>query len=227
MPNSSSSPFVPGCPKDPSPFLSGSVTLLPNFKEGARCGMMLALNALPPPTLSIKMVSILRRRSKAKGKSATNPSHASKSGTTVSLNLVEDVPQVVSLRDEQFQLSPPIALSITLSNSEDVTLPTTDSTSTKVKRGRTQGKGLSKMNKSFGKKLKVHVDLDKGRPVNRVQSTKLSSQLGVISREFIRIPIKWKDMEVHNFNLTLDNLDVSVFIIYCFLLGTIILFSFT
>lgn len=93
---------------------------------------------------------------------------------------------------------------------------TIDSTSTKVKRGRTRGKGLSKMNKAFGKKLKVHIDLDKGRPVDRVQSAKLSSQLGVISRECIRVPTKWKDMKVHDFNLALDNLDVSVFILYFF-----------
>ncbi|KAJ0046168.1 hypothetical protein Pint_05237 [Pistacia integerrima] len=37
------------------------------------------------------------------------------------------------------------------------------------------------MNKSFGKKLRVHVDL-----------------------------IKWKDMEVHDFNLALDNLDLHM-----------------
>ncbi|KAJ0046167.1 hypothetical protein Pint_05236 [Pistacia integerrima] len=86
------------------------------------------------------MVSVLRRRSKAKGKFATSPSHASNNGTTISLNSVEDVPQVVSSQDEQFQPSPPIAPSITLSHSEDVTLPTTDSTSTKVKRGRNEGK---------------------------------------------------------------------------------------
>ncbi|XP_031281724.1 uncharacterized protein LOC116140237 isoform X2 [Pistacia vera] len=127
------------------------------------------------------MVSVLRRCSKAKGKFATSPSHASNSGTTISLNSVEDVPLIVSSQDEQFQPSPPIAPSITLSHSEDVTLPTTDFTSTKVKSGRTRGKGLSKMNKSFGKKLKVHVDL-----------------------------IKWKDMEVHDFNLALDNLDLHM-----------------
>ncbi|KAJ0087822.1 hypothetical protein Patl1_32393 [Pistacia atlantica] len=138
------------------------------------------------------MVSVLCRCSKAKGKFATSPSHASNSGTTVSLNSVEDVPLIVSSQDEQFQPSPPIAPSITLSHSEDVTLPSSYYrfglslnflkyfTSTKVKSGRTRGKGLSKMNKSFGKKLKVHVDL-----------------------------IKWKDMEVHDFNLALDNLDAK------------------
>ncbi|KAJ0016676.1 hypothetical protein Pint_10389 [Pistacia integerrima] len=156
------------------------------------------------------MVSVLQCCSKAKGKSATSPSHASTSGTIVSLNSVEDVPHVVSSQDEQFQPTPPIAPSITLSHSEDVTLPTTDFTSTKVKRGHTQGKGLSKINKAFGKKLKVHVDLDEGRLVNRAQPTKLSSQLGVFSQECILIPIKWKDMEVHDFKLALDNLDLHM-----------------
>ncbi|KAJ0082757.1 hypothetical protein Patl1_10507 [Pistacia atlantica] len=114
---------------------------------------------------------------------------------------VEDFLQVVSSQDELFHPTPPIAPSITLSHSEDVTLPTTDFTSTKVKRGHTRGKGLSKMNKAFGKKLKVHVDLDEGR---------LVSQLGVFSYECIPIPIKWKDMEVHDFKLALDNLDLHV-----------------
>lgn len=71
------------------------------------------------------MVSVLKRCSKAKRRSATSLSHASASGTSVSLNSVEDVPQVVSSQDEQFQPTPPIAPSITLSHSEDVTLPTT------------------------------------------------------------------------------------------------------
>ncbi|KAJ0006958.1 hypothetical protein Pint_30537 [Pistacia integerrima] len=81
------------------------------------------------------MVLVVRRCFNAKGKSATSPCHASNNGTIVSLNSVEDVPQVVSSQDEQFQPTPLIAPSITLSHSEDVTLPTIDSTSTKVKRG--------------------------------------------------------------------------------------------
>ncbi|KAJ0094923.1 hypothetical protein Patl1_16153 [Pistacia atlantica] len=66
------------------------------------------------------------------------------------------------------------------------------------------------MNKAFGKKLKVHVDLDTARPINRVQPAKLSSQVGVISQESIRGPIKWKDMEVYDFKLALDNLDLQM-----------------
>ncbi|KAJ0103175.1 hypothetical protein Patl1_05607 [Pistacia atlantica] len=90
------------------------------------------------------MVLVLQCCSKVKGKSATSPSHASTSGTIVSLNSVEDVPQLVSSQDEQFQPTPPVAPSITLSHSKDVTLPTT----------------------AFGKKLKVHIDLDKGRQLH-------------------------------------------------------------
>ncbi|KAJ0111729.1 hypothetical protein Patl1_02028 [Pistacia atlantica] len=38
----------------------------------------------------------------------------------------------------------------------------------------------------------------------------MNKAFGVISRECIRIPIKWKDMEVHDFKLALDNLDLHM-----------------
>ena len=65
------------------------------------------------------------------------------------------------------------------------------------------------MNKATGKKLKITIDAKKGRPVNRVQSAKLSNQLGFISRECISVPTKWLDMEDNDFNLAMDHLEVS------------------
>ena len=65
------------------------------------------------------------------------------------------------------------------------------------------------MNKATGKKLKITIDAEKGRPINRVQSAKLSNQLGFISRECIPVPTKWRDMEDDDFNLAMDHLEVS------------------
>ena len=65
------------------------------------------------------------------------------------------------------------------------------------------------MNKAIGTKLKITIDTKKGRPINRVQSTKLSNQLGFISRECIPVPTKWRDMDDDDFNLAMDHLEVS------------------
>ena len=65
------------------------------------------------------------------------------------------------------------------------------------------------MNKATGKKLKITIDAEKGRPINRVQSSKLSNQLGFISRECIHVPTKWRDMDDDDFNLAMDHLEVS------------------
>ncbi|KAJ0103240.1 hypothetical protein Patl1_05333 [Pistacia atlantica] len=100
------------------------------------------------------MVLVLRHRSKAKGKFATSPSHASNNAFSSHCSFYH----IISFRGCHSSY-----YRFHLNQSE--------------KRSQ-RGKGLSKMNKSFGKKLKVHVDL-----------------------------IKWKDMEVHDFNLGLDNLD--------------------
>ena len=79
------------------------------------------------------------------------------------------------------------------------------------KRGRTRGKGLKKINKAAGKKMKIQIDLEQGRPVDRVQSAKLSNQLGFISRECIPVPKKWSDVKEDVLNLAKDHLEVSLF----------------
>ena len=65
------------------------------------------------------------------------------------------------------------------------------------------------MNKATGKKLKITIDAEKGRPINRVQLAKLSNQLGFISRDSIPVPTKWSDMDDDDFNLAMDHLEVS------------------
>ena len=57
--------------------------------------------------------------------------------------------------------------------------------------------------------MKITIDAAKGRPINRVQSAKLSNQLGFISRECIPVPTKWRDMEEDDVNLAMDHLEVS------------------
>ena len=65
------------------------------------------------------------------------------------------------------------------------------------------------MNKATGEKLKITIDAEKGRPINRVQSAKLSNQLGFISRECIHVPTKWRDMEEEDVNLAMNHFEVS------------------
>ncbi|CAA0826848.1 Unknown protein [Striga hermonthica] len=57
------------------------------------------------------------------------------------------------------------------------------------------GKGLMKAFDASGKKLKIDVDPLTGRPKNREQSAKLSSQIGVVARDVLRVPRKWKEMD--------------------------------
>ena len=57
--------------------------------------------------------------------------------------------------------------------------------------------------------MKITIDAEKGRPINKVQSAKVSNQLGFISRECIPVPTKWRDMEDDDFNLAMDHLEVS------------------
>ncbi|KAH0716622.1 hypothetical protein KY285_012653 [Solanum tuberosum] len=68
--------------------------------------------------------------------------------------------------------------------------------STRIKngRGKTRGKGLEKMKKAMGSKMKIDIPVGKGRPTKPVQSAKLSNELGKIARNFISLPNKWKEL---------------------------------
>ena len=61
-------------------------------------------------------------------------------------------------------------------------------------RGPTRGMGLKKLIKGKNK-LVINIPTGKGKPVCEVQSAKLSSEIGVISRQFIPVPTKWKALK--------------------------------
>ncbi|KAH0655645.1 hypothetical protein KY285_030527 [Solanum tuberosum] len=67
---------------------------------------------------------------------------------------------------------------------------------TRLKKGRvkTRGKGLEKMKKTLGSKMKIEIPLGKGRPTKPDQSAKLSNELGIIARNFLLLPNKWKEL---------------------------------
>ncbi|KAK8494929.1 hypothetical protein V6N12_007913 [Hibiscus sabdariffa] len=77
---------------------------------------------------------------------------------------------------------------ITVENSESINI------SEKRIRGPSRGKGLENLIKG-GNKLLVEIPEGKSRPTDAVQSAKLSSEIGIISRQFTPIPTKWKDMK--------------------------------
>nr|GMC53137.1 Transposase, Ptta/En/Spm, plant [Ipomoea batatas] len=73
--------------------------------------------------------------------------------------------------------------------------PNTDGGLSKKKpcRGPTRGFGLVKRNEVAGKKLQVVVDIEHGRPLNRIESAKLSNELGQIVRDYMPCPIKYSN----------------------------------
>nr|GMD21214.1 Transposase, Ptta/En/Spm, plant [Ipomoea batatas] len=73
--------------------------------------------------------------------------------------------------------------------------PNTDGGLSKKKscRGPTRGFGLVKRNEVAGKKLQVVVDVEHGRPLNRIESAKLSNELGQIVRDYMSCPIKYSN----------------------------------
>ncbi|KAL3638347.1 hypothetical protein CASFOL_017718 [Castilleja foliolosa] len=63
--------------------------------------------------------------------------------------------------------------------------------------GPTMGRGLMKAG-SNGKKIKTEVDPAIGRPKERLESAKLSSQVGVVARDVLPVVRKWKEIDVQN-----------------------------
>lgn len=64
------------------------------------------------------------------------------------------------------------------------------------------------MKKSMGRKMKIEISVGEGRPTKRNLSAKLFSELGVISRNFLPLSNRWKELIredrdfplVHNWN---------------------------
>ncbi|XP_049410624.1 uncharacterized protein LOC125873819 [Solanum stenotomum] len=50
------------------------------------------------------------------------------------------------------------------------------------------------MKKTLGSKMKIEIPLGKGRPTKPDQSAKLSNELGIIARNFLFLPNKWKEL---------------------------------
>ncbi|KAL3633640.1 hypothetical protein CASFOL_022402 [Castilleja foliolosa] len=71
----------------------------------------------------------------------------------------------------------------------------TVSSAVKRKRGPTMGRGLMKAG-TCGKKIKIEVDPAIGRPKERVESARFSSQVGVVARDVLPVVRKWKEIDV-------------------------------
>ncbi|KAH0764864.1 hypothetical protein KY285_000735 [Solanum tuberosum] len=59
------------------------------------------------------------------------------------------------------------------------------------------------MKKAMGSKMKIDIPIGKGRPTKPVQSAKLSNELGIIARNFISVPNKWKELTREDRDATL------------------------
>ncbi|CAA0817471.1 Unknown protein [Striga hermonthica] len=73
--------------------------------------------------------------------------------------------------------------------------PSASNTTIKKRRGQTMGKGIMKAFQACGKKMKVTVDPSIGRPKSRDESSKFSSQIGVVTRDVLPVPVRWKDVD--------------------------------
>ncbi|OMO89261.1 Transposase, Ptta/En/Spm, plant [Corchorus olitorius] len=72
--------------------------------------------------------------------------------------------------------------------------------------GPTTRQGLERMMKGKNK-LVIDIPEGKGRPICEVQSAKLSSEIGVISRHFIPVPSKWTELTENNMQSALERLN--------------------
>lgn len=57
------------------------------------------------------------------------------------------------------------------------------------------GKGIMKSFVALGSKMKINVDPFIGRPINGDESAKLASQIGVVTRDVLPVPKRWKDVD--------------------------------
>jgi hypothetical protein len=80
-------------------------------------------------------------------------------------------------------------------------------TAPKRTRGPSRGLGLEKLIKGSNK-MHINIPKGKGRPTSEVQSAKLSNEIGLISRQFIAIPTKWKGMTNDDKNHAMERLKV-------------------
>lgn len=55
------------------------------------------------------------------------------------------------------------------------------------------GKGLDRITRGFGCKIKIHIDEGRKRPDAPMEAAKLASEAGIILRQHIPVFTKWKD----------------------------------
>ncbi|KAL3646697.1 hypothetical protein CASFOL_009241 [Castilleja foliolosa] len=83
----------------------------------------------------------------------------------------------------------------------------------KRERGPTMGRGLMKAlgGSKGGKKMKIEVDPAIGQPKDRVESAKFSSQVGVVARDVLPVPRKWKEIDVQSaLNPCIDHMQIHM-----------------
>ncbi|KAG8385543.1 hypothetical protein BUALT_Bualt03G0056100 [Buddleja alternifolia] len=90
--------------------------------------------------------------------------------------------------------------------------PSSDSNTYKSVRGSTRGIALRKLNKKNNNKLTIHIDPVQRRPTDSVESAKLSSELGQLSRESLLVSIKWKNVKKIELMRAFDQLDMNLII---------------
>ncbi|KAL8528918.1 hypothetical protein ACS0TY_006404 [Phlomoides rotata] len=56
--------------------------------------------------------------------------------------------------------------------------------------------------------MKINVDTSIERPINGEQSAKLASDIGIITRDVLPIPKKWKQVEVIGLRPVFDHLQI-------------------
>lgn len=71
----------------------------------------------------------------------------------------------------------------------------------------TRGLGLEKLIKG-NNKMQIDISKGKGRPTSEVQLAKLSNEIGLISRQFIPMPTKWRGMTNDDKNHAMERLKV-------------------
>ena len=84
------------------------------------------------------------------------------------------------------------------------------STSSKRRRGPSRGKELQRINESNKTLLEVCIDPIQGRPLDKVQSAKLSSEIGIVSWEFQLCPVSFPKFKEDERNLAYDQIRVCL-----------------
>ncbi|KAK6119333.1 hypothetical protein DH2020_046932 [Rehmannia glutinosa] len=79
-----------------------------------------------------------------------------------------------------------------------------ESESGSMRRGPTRGKEFQRMNDTSKKRLEVFIDPIQGRPLDKVQSAKLSNEIGIVSREFMLCPISFPKFKQEDRNVAYD-----------------------